>query len=195
VQKTRLTLGIIKKPSDISASVRQVPAVRPALARLSRLLILDRYGHIRFCGRDIAALVDVAPEKLIGQPVKSLLPALPINGDTAGYNIAYAVFQANAGRSLLFQLKKSSGITVAVSLSLTVLEIVPEYLLCLEIREHDRLPASLHHIQASAQPQLIFRRCAWDSAAPSRWNHPATKQRKPVSVFLVRQSNSRREHV
>jgi hypothetical protein len=195
MQKKRLTLRVIKKPGDISASVRQLTAVRPALARLSRLLILDRYGCIRACGRDIAALVDVAPGKLIGQPVKSLLPALPIHADTPGYNVAFAIFQASAGHSPVFQFKKSSGITVAVSVSLTVLETVPEYLLSLEIREHDRLPTLMQHTPASTQTQPIFHRCAWNSPAPSQWSHPASEQDKQISVFIVRQPTSRREHV
>lgn len=144
----------------MSAAARQSPAVKTALARWPRLLILDRYGYIRSCGRDIAALADGASRQLAGQQVKRLLPALPIHADTPGFNIAYAVFQAGAERSSLIQLKKSSGSTVTVAVSFTVLETSPEYLLGLEIREHASLAASGLATFAPTQHQPIFRRCA-----------------------------------
>lgn len=158
--KTRHTLGVSKNSSDMSAAACQSPAVKTALTRLSRLLILDRYGYIRSCGRDIAALADGAPRQLAGQQVKRLLPALPIHPDTPGFNIAYAVFQAGTKCSSMTQLKKSSGSTVAVAVSFTVLETSPEYLLSLEIREHASLSASMLATLASTQHQPIFRRCA-----------------------------------
>jgi hypothetical protein len=159
MQKTRPTLNIIKNPSDIPAAARQSVAVKTALARLSRLLILDRYGYIRSCGREVAALADGASRLLSGQQVKRLLPALPIHADTPGFNIAYAVFQAGAERCSLIQLKKSSGSSVTVAVSFTVIETSPEYLLALEIREHASLSASAFGILASTQHQRIFRHC------------------------------------
>jgi hypothetical protein len=160
MRKTRQTLSVIKNSNDISAAARQSPTVKTALARLSRLLILDRYGYIRSCGRDIAALADGASRQLAGQQVKRLLPALPIHADTPGFNIAYAVFQAGAKRSSLIQLKKSSGSTLTVAVSFTVLEASPEYLLGLEIREHASLSTSTLVTLASTQHQPIFRSCA-----------------------------------
>lgn len=160
MRKTRQTLSVIKNSNDISAAARQSPTVKTALARLSRLLILDRYGYIRSCGRNIAALADGASRQIAGQQVKRLLPALPIHADTPGFNIAYAVFQAGAKRSSLIQLKMSSGSTVTVAVSFTVLETSPEYLLGLEIREHASLSASALASFASTQHQPIFRRCA-----------------------------------
>jgi hypothetical protein len=160
MRKARHTLSVIKNSGDMSAAARPSPAVKTALARLSRLLILDRYGYIRSCGRDVAALADGASRQLVGQQVKRLLPALPIHADTPGFNIAYAVFQAGAERSSLIQLKKSSGCSVTVAVSFTVIETSPEYLLSLEIREHASLSAFVFGTLASTQDQPIFRRCA-----------------------------------
>lgn len=156
----RHTLSIVKNPMPHPTPVRQDASVKVALARLSGSVILDQHGCIRSCGRDIAALAGVERQSLNGQPIKCLLPALPVQLGTPGYNIAFAVFHASTRRHTICQMRKAAGIPVTVDVSLTVLETVPEYLFRLEIREHASLAVVAPDATASGQQQAVFQRCA-----------------------------------
>lgn len=151
--KPRPTLSIVKKLTAVSHSGCHAAPVKRALARMSTSVILDQDGCIRACGQHIAALAGVTGQSLSGQPIKSLLPALPFRSDTPGYNIAFAVFHAGSGRCTPCKLKNEVGLPVMVDVSVTVLEAAPAYLFGLEIREHTRL-AML------APQQAMFQRCA-----------------------------------
>jgi hypothetical protein len=134
--------------------------VKRALARMSTSVILDQYGCIVACGQHIAALAGVEGQTLSGQPIKSLLPTLPFQAGTPGYNVAFAVFHANTRRRTVCKMKNGAGVPVTVDVSLTVLETAPAYLFSLEIRKHASLAVLPPDAIAPGQQQAIFQRCA-----------------------------------
>jgi hypothetical protein len=83
-KQPRHILSIVKNSIYHPMPVRQHASVKMVLDRLSGSVILDQHGCIRSCGRDIAALVGVERQALNGQPIKSLLPALPVQLGTPG---------------------------------------------------------------------------------------------------------------
>lgn len=159
-KQPRHTLSIVKNSMCNPMPVRQDASVKTALDRLSGSVILDQRGSICSCGRGIAALAGVARQALNGQPIKSLLPGLPVQLGTPGYNIAFAVFHANTRRHTVCQMKKAAGTPVTVDVSLTILETVPEYLFRLEIREHASRAVDAPGATESGQQQAVFQRCA-----------------------------------
>ena len=56
------------------------------------VLILDARGAVQFCSDAAAQLFDGRSEEMLGRPIRSLIPALPLRIVTPGYNVAYARF-------------------------------------------------------------------------------------------------------
>lgn len=160
MRKTSQVLSIVKNSGNVLAPLRRHPGDHPELVSLPNVLVLDRFGYIRSYGHDIATLVGVTTQDLIGQPVKSLLPTIPLHGDTPGYNIAFTVFQASAERHLVFHMKKGSSAMVTVAVSFTVPQTVPEYLIALKILDHASLSAVALDPLASERQPAFFCRCA-----------------------------------
>jgi hypothetical protein len=138
----------------------------PPLSASFGLMTLDGQGHICSCSESIAALAGIPPVKLLGQPVKTLLPALPVSGDTPGYNVAFAAFHGASGRVYLSRLKKSDGSAIAVSVLLNVLRVNREYRFSLEVRELPRklaerqdLPQTSKSGTAQLQNKATFLHC------------------------------------
>jgi hypothetical protein len=142
-------------------------ALTPALSGPSGLMMLDSQGHICFCSAGLAALAGVTPAKLVGQAVKILLPALPVSGNTPGYNVAFAAFHGASGRVYLSRLIKSDGSSIAVSVLLNVLRANREYRFTLEVRELPReladqqdLPRTSRSSTVQVQDKATFVHCA-----------------------------------
>lgn len=159
-KQPKRTLGVARNLMQIPMPVSQRAPVRRSLARMSTSIIVDQHGVIRSCGQDIAALGGLKRQALNGQPVKSLLPTLPFQPGTPGYNVAFAVFHANTRRRTICMMKTGTGAPVSVDVSLTVLEATPVYLFNLEIRKHESVEVVATDASASTQQQAIFRRCA-----------------------------------
>ena len=159
-KKSRRTLGIVKNFTEVPMPGNHAAPVKRALARISASVIVDQYGSIRACGQDIATLAGIAGPTLSGQPIKSLLPALPFQARTPGYNVAFAVFHANTGRRTLCKMQSGVGIPIAVDVTLTILETTPAYLFSLEIRKHATLTKLVPDASASGKQQPMFQRCA-----------------------------------
>ncbi len=70
-----------------SARVTQDPAAMPWAS-----MLLDAGGHIRRCGRRAASIFGRRAEQLIGWPIQALIPALPLQPATLGYNLAFVTF-------------------------------------------------------------------------------------------------------
>lgn len=60
-------------------------------------MVLDRLGTVRYCHDEAANLFGTRADSLIGKHIKALIPDLPLNARTPGYNIAYAAFWAPDG--------------------------------------------------------------------------------------------------
>lgn len=159
-KKPRHTLGVVRNLTGAMMSGSHAAPVKRALARMSTSIILDQYGCIRACGQHVAALAGVAGQTLSGHPIKSLLPTLPFQPGTPGYNVAFAVFHANSLRRTVCKMNKGDGIALAVEVTLTVLETAPAYLFSLEIRKHAGLTVIAPTASATGQQQAIFQRCA-----------------------------------
>jgi len=56
------------------------------------VLIVDAGGAVRFCGDGAARLLDARSDEILGRPVQSLIPDLPLHSATPGYNVAFARF-------------------------------------------------------------------------------------------------------
>jgi len=129
--------------NSIAGDVSETPL--PAGCGWSGLLTLDSQAHICFCSESLAALAGITPLDLVGKPVKTLLPALPLNNATPGYNLAFAAFHGASRRAHVSRLIKSDGTSIAVSVLMNVLRVNREYLFSLEVREPPRnKPAFLH---------------------------------------------------
>lgn len=159
-KRSRHILSIVKNLTEPPLSGSDSVPVKRALARMSNSVILDQHGCIRACGQQIAALAGIVGQRLNGQPIKSLLPTLPFQASTPGYNVAFAVFQANAGRRTVCKMTKGAGAAVMVDVALTILETAPAYLFRLDIRKHADLAFPTPDTGAPAQQQAIFQRCA-----------------------------------
>jgi len=159
-KKPRHTLGVVKNLTEVPVSTTHAAPVKQALARMSTSVILDQYGCIRACGQHIAALAGLAGQMLHGQPIKSLLPTLPFQAGTPGYNVAFAVFHANTQRRTPCKMKKGNGVSLTVDVSLSVLETHPAYLFSLDIRKHASLAVIVPDASTSGQQQPIFQCCA-----------------------------------
>lgn len=66
-----------------------VPATKPSVG-----LVVDSKGLIMDCSDDLLQPLGVEKKQIVGQSVRSLIPALPFQPATEGYNIAYATFAA-----------------------------------------------------------------------------------------------------
>jgi hypothetical protein len=159
-KKPRHTLGVVKNLTEGLISASHVAPVRQALARMSTSVILDQYGCIRACGQHIAALAEAAGQVLHGQPIRSLLPTLPFQAGTPGYNVAFAVFHANTQRRTVCEMKIGDGVPLTVDISLSILETQPAYLFSLDIRKHASLAVIVPDASTSGQQQPLFQRCA-----------------------------------
>lgn len=159
-KRPRHILGIVKNLTEPRVPSMDGVSVKRATARLSTTVILDRHGCIRACGQQIAALAGMPVQTLSGQPIKSILPALPFQPDTPGYNVAFAVFLANTRQRKVCAMRKGAHAPVMVDVFLTMLETEPDYLFRLDIRKHADLSVSSPDAVAPAQQQHIFQRCA-----------------------------------
>lgn len=112
-------------------------------------LVLDTNGIIRFCSAAVAWHAGAIAAGLIGRPIKSLLPQLPFNHDTPGYNVAYAMFSFASGVSYTLLLAKVDGSQMTVDASLSSFKINEEHLFCLELRYHPQATILLNELHAS----------------------------------------------
>lgn len=159
-KQPRHVLSIVKNSADVPVSGSHAAPVRRALTRMSTSVILDQNGCMRACGQHIAALAGLTRQTLNGKPIKFLLPTMPFQPTTPGYNVAFAVFHAGAGRRTVCKMKNGAGLPVMVDVSVTILETAPAYLFSLDIREHTRLAVLAPEAGATAQQQSMFQRCA-----------------------------------
>ena len=86
-------------------------------------LILDLFGVVRFCSRDLARLMRCDPCDLTGRAVRSLLPELAFSEKTPGYNISLARVLCAQGEWCLLRLACESCENLLVDAALESIEI------------------------------------------------------------------------
>jgi hypothetical protein len=96
-------------------------------------LVLDVHGAICRCSAAIAELLQRLPEDLAGIAVKSLLPALPLQAHTLGYNIAYASFHGHSRRALSMRMAVGAGMTVPVRARVRLIRQESEFRFLLQL--------------------------------------------------------------
>lgn len=106
-------------------------------------MVLDRLGTVRYCHADAARLFRARAHTLIGRHVKDLIPDLPFNPRTPGYNVAYAAFWASENPRRGFCGVDSQGRSFGLQVALDKLELEKRYQILLSLRlpvESARLP-------------------------------------------------------
>lgn len=154
------TLCVVKNLSHAAVSRGDATPLKHALASMSTSVILDQHGCIRSCGQGVAALARLAAQALDGQSIKALLPTLPFQPGTPGYNVAFAVFHANNKRHTVCRMNTGDGVPLVVEVALTVLETAPAYLFSVEIRKHASLAVVATYDNPPGQQQALFQRRA-----------------------------------
>ena len=98
-------------------------------------LIVNSKGEVSFCSDSVAEFAGYTRDELVGSRVRHFIPALPMNPDTEGYNIAFGVFSSNRRRRQSWMLKKRDGGTVKADAYFGMLKMDSGYVFCLELHE------------------------------------------------------------
>lgn len=85
------------------------------------LLILDLNGSIRYADDNSASVFDSSLPRLLGRHVTELIPALPLNPNGCGYNVAFVSFHFSGGQWCHFQATRSDGSDLDIGLSMIFL--------------------------------------------------------------------------
>lgn len=96
-------------------------------------LILDARGQIVFCSPDAAHLLGAQDKTLIGQSVAEFIPALPLQQNTSGYNLAYIGFWAQGDHWQAFQAHHTP-----IEIRLKRMELTGQPYVALELRSPER---------------------------------------------------------
>ena len=119
------------------------PGAAAGLGSAIAAMILDRSGTVRYGHADAARLFHISPNALVGRHVTELIPELPLDRRTPGYNLAYATFWAPAGPPRAFSGVDSQGRSFGVRVGLDRLELEKHQYILLSLRpqcESGRLP-------------------------------------------------------
>lgn len=77
-------------------------------------LVVDSKGTITDCSDDLLQAMGVLKDDVAGKNVRSLIPALPFQAQTEGYNIAYATFAAAHKEPRTWVIKRGDGCSIEV---------------------------------------------------------------------------------
>jgi diguanylate cyclase (GGDEF)-like protein/PAS domain S-box-containing protein len=79
--------------------IRRLP-ISDGLAIEEPLAVLDRYGIVNFSTQAMGILLKRPPGDIDGRAIGSILPGLPLNISTPGYNLAFAKFWGDNNQPL-----------------------------------------------------------------------------------------------
>lgn len=113
---------------ETAAMPRQAPAPNSPHSDHA-YLILDVQGQVVFCSPDAPHLLGAEDGKLIGQPVAHYIPALPLQQDTGGYNLAYIGFWAHNAHWQAFKAGRAD-----IDIRFNRLELAGQPFVMLEMR-------------------------------------------------------------
>jgi hypothetical protein len=115
--------------------LRQLPHSRKDI-----LFILDPRGRVRFISAPESFSAPGAD--LIGEPISRLVPALPLNESTPGYNIAFSGFAFAGGQWKTYQVSLPDGTMLAAEIRITPVSMDPGHFLFGLMRLKPRLNAA-----------------------------------------------------
>lgn len=110
------------------------PSANAARHEMHGSLILDLFGVVRFCNRDLAQLVHCDPSELIGRAVRRLLPDLGFSAKTPGYNLALAKVMFSQGEWCPLRLACENCENLWVDAALESVEIQERRLFHVDLR-------------------------------------------------------------
>lgn len=127
-----------EKVSENSAASSMVGAWR----EWDGVVLLDACGHITFCSRAAIEMLGRSRDELMGQPVTSLLPEIPLRRYTPEFNLAYVRTIGGHGvwqrRSLLTRNGKSVSIDVSLSIGHSMLNDIERRSIVLILMDSER---------------------------------------------------------
>jgi PAS domain-containing protein len=100
-------------------------------------LILDNKGNILSCTDSVARLSGIAADELADRPIKSLVPGVPLDPGTEGYNVAFVAFSSATGRVGSWSLVTANRKSVQVEGCFALLKVESRFLFRLELRWRD----------------------------------------------------------
>jgi PAS domain-containing protein len=110
------------------------PDVTPKPQSLLGSLLIDIRGTIVFCDTAVARLQGSSCENLIGRPIRAVVPGLPLDPRTEGYNVAFVSFSA-ARCVRPWPLLKQDGSRTLVEGKVILLNTDESYLFRLELHQ------------------------------------------------------------
>ena len=105
-------------------------------------MILDLFGVVRFCSRDLARLMRCNPSDLTGRAVRHLLPELEFSAKTPGYNLSLAKVMFAQGRRCPLRLACENCDNLLVDAALESIEIQERRLFHVDLRWPSRQSAA-----------------------------------------------------
>lgn len=97
-------------------------------------MVLDKAGIVRYCNAAAARLFRANTRDLARRHITALIPGLPFNAETPGYNVAYATFWAAGGRWRSFGGADSAGRSLRLQVFLDKLQLEGGYQILLNLR-------------------------------------------------------------
>jgi PAS domain-containing protein len=107
------------------------------LSVLAGSLMLDTKGTVLTCTDALSRLCGTTEDDLVGRPVRSLLPEVPLGPGTEGYNVAFVAFFSGSRCTGSWPLLTANGDSVQVQGYFTLLKVEKRYLFRLELRWAD----------------------------------------------------------
>lgn len=121
------------------------------------VFILDARGRIQFCSD--SAIFAGNENSLLGHPITSLVPGLPLREATPGYNIAYVRFSYEGGQWHRYAVRTAAGSLQEAHVSLKPIPLERGYCLLSVIRFSDpRRAATQFACPARSHPRLELAR-------------------------------------
>lgn len=113
---TRSTLAIARRQARSYRAVeRRTEKVDIPARSTTSELIIDSKGIITACPDVLLRTMGATKEEVVGNNVRSLIPALPFQAATEGYNIAYARFSAAQKESRIWVVSTHDGRRIEVA--------------------------------------------------------------------------------
>lgn len=133
------------------------------------VLIFDSKGLVRFCSAALAQLIGANAKELTGTCVRELLPALPFDPATEGYNVAFGIFRAAKRCLEPWSIQTRDGGMMQAQGYFGSLETDDGYRFCLQLQ----LPAGLDALQAGLPSAATGTTLTIASAGVGAFRHPA----------------------
>lgn len=154
-------------------------------------LVVDSKGVITDCSDDLLLEIGAAREQVIGNKVRSLIPSLPFQAATEGYNIAYATFAAARNESRKWIINAADGRRIEVTGRITIRRLPGSYAIGLTIVSSiPRIRVPQHEGRAPRSEMThVAALCASSNGTTSRRRVQAIALRPAVQMQALRRGS------